>query len=332
MRLALVALAPLVAAALSSPASAKEPLFQYKGKTYQATDLSPSAQQALYDLEADTAARYEAFADQAILDVYFDDLAKSTGKPRKDVEDNAFKAAEPTDKDVNDWYEANKGRLPPGYKLEQIKGDVKTLLKGEQKKKQREALLAKLKKDGTAKYLGAEPVAPVVKIDTLGYPVKGSKDAKLTIVEFADYQCPHCKAAVDDIEKILKKYDGKVNLVFMDFPINPSGISTLVADGAFCAEKQGKYWEYHDLAYANQRTLDKDSPAKLAKELKLDEKAFGDCFATSAPKDRVAKARSEGDRVGVGGTPTLFLNGKRVKSHEEAELEKAIDSALKGGV
>lgn len=317
--------------AFVTPILAAAALFTYKGKTYSGSDLPPSAQQSYYELEAEQYARFEAFADQAILDVYFEEAAKTAGKPRKEIEEAAFPASEPGDKEVNDWYEANKNRLPPGYKLDQIKGDVKTLLKGEQKKKQREDLIAKLKKDGTAKFLGVEPVAPFVKIDTLGYPVKGKKDAKLTLVEFADYQCPHCKAAVADVDAVLKKFDGKLNLVFMDFPINASGISTIVAHGAYCAEKQGKYYEYHDLAYEQQKTLDKDAPAKLAKELKLDEKAFSACMATNEPKDRVAKARGEGDRVGVSGTPTLFLNGRRVRSHEPKELEKAVEAALKGG-
>lgn len=316
----LLAMLPLLASSL----------FQYKGKTYTAADLTPAQQQAYFDLEQETFGRLEAFADQAILDTYFDDLAKSAGKPRKDLEDEAFKTSEPSDKEINDWFESNKGRLPPGYKLEQIKSDIKTLLKGEQKKKARDALIAKLKKDGTAKVLAASPEAPFVKIDSLGYPVKGKKDAKLTIVEFADYQCPHCRAAASDIDKILKKFDGQVNLVFMDFPINQSGISTIVAHGAYCAEKQGKYYEYHDLAYAQQKTLDKDSPQKLAKELKLDDKAFVACLSTSEPDQRVAKARLEGDRVGVNGTPTIFLNGRKVKSHEEADLSKAIEGALKG--
>lgn len=318
----LLAALPLLAASL----------FQYKGKTFSPADLTPAQQQAYFDLEQETFARQQAFADQAILDTYFAEGAKAAGKDEKDFEAAAFKTTEPTEKEINDWFESNKGRLPPGYKLEQIKPDIKNLLMGEQKKKARDELLAKLKKDGTAKVLAVEPEAPLVKIDTMDYPAKGSKDAKLTLVEFADYQCPHCRAAVEDVEKILKEFSGKVKLVFMDFPINQSGISTIIAHGAYCADKQGKYYEYHDLAYEQQKTLEKDSPQKLAKELKLDEKAFTACLSSTAPNERVAKAQVEGRRVGVNGTPTIFLNGRKVRSHEQADLKKAIEKALKGGV
>src|SRR5262245_14065950 len=117
-------LLPLFAVFLSSSAFSADALFEYKGKAYHAMDLSPAAQQAYYAIQAESYARLEAFADQAILEVYFDEQANATGKPRKELEEAAFKATEPSDKDVNDWYEANKNRLPPGYKLEQIKGDV----------------------------------------------------------------------------------------------------------------------------------------------------------------------------------------------------------------
>ena len=326
----------LVAAAISSAAGASsapaaEALFKYKGKTYSGADLSPAAQQALYEQKEDAYVKLQGFVDQAILDLYFDELSATEKKPRQELEESAFHVNEPSTKEVSDWYEANKGKLPPGYKLEQISGDIKQLLKGEQKKKLREALVEKVKRDGAAATMAEEPTPPTVKIDTLGYPVKGDKDAKLTLVEFADYQCPHCRAAVDDIEKTLKKYAGKVNLIFIDYPINASGISKLVAEGSICAERQGKYWEYHDLAYAKQHDLKPDGATMLAKELKLDEKKFADCLALPDGKERVAKARAEGDRVGVTGTPTIFLNGKRVHSHDPADLSSAIDKALKGG-
>jgi protein-disulfide isomerase len=65
----------------------------------------------------------------------------------------------------------------------------------------------------------------------------------VTIVEFADYQCPHCKIAAESLKKVTEKFKGKVRLVFMDYPINPSGISRAVAEASHCALEQGKFWE-----------------------------------------------------------------------------------------
>ena len=138
----------------------------------------------------------------------------------------------------------------------------------------------------------------------------------------------HCKAAKATLDKLMKTFDGKVRLVFIDFPVNPSGISLEVAHGAFCAGKAGKYWQYHDLAYERQSALDQASPAALAKDLKLDEKAFDACMKSDEPKKFVAKSKAEGDKIGISGTPALFLNGKKVKGYDEQTLAAEIQKML----
>jgi protein-disulfide isomerase len=101
-----------------------------------------------------------------------------------------------------------------------------------------------------------------------------------------------------------------------------------VAHGAVCADEQGKYWPYHDKAYAAQRELSQESPLKLARELKLDEAKFQACMASSKPKDRVNQDRAEGERLGISGTPAIFINGRRIRSYEVDDLKKAITQAL----
>jgi protein-disulfide isomerase len=317
-------------AAVAPRVFAADTLFTYKGKTYEPKDLTPAMQSTLHDLRMENYLRMQAFADETVYQDYIADGAKKAGKPEKDFEDSLFKVSEPSDKEVADWFEGNKGRLPPNYTLDQIKGDIKTLLKGESKKKQREDLLAKLKKDGGFTLAVGEPVPPEFKIDAEGYPTKGPQAAKVRIIEFADFQCPHCKHAVDLLDKALKKYDGKVSLTYLDFPIKGE-VSNQLAYGAFCADKQGKYWEFHKLAFDKQGTLNKDSSKDLAKELKLDEAKFADCLKSGEAEKRVAKSRAEGERIGITGTPGLFVNGRRVALHEDDDLYKEIDRALKGG-
>jgi len=325
-----IRLAACVAASVLFASSAHAELFKYKGKAYDAKDLSPTMQQNLHELQSESFLRMESFVDQVIFETYVEDEAKKAGKTRAQIEEGLFKTSEPSDKEVAEWYEGNKGRLPPGYKLEQIAGDIKQLLKGEQKKKQFQELMAKIKKDGNVTLGFAEPEAPFFKIDTAGYPVKGAAAAKLTIVEFADYQCPHCKQAGAAIEKVLKKFDGKVNLVYMDFPVKGEA-STVVSHGAVCADQQGKFWEYNTMAFDQQQTLTKDSPAALAKSLKLDEGKFKTCMESKAPAEKVAKAKAEGDKIGLTGTPGLFLNGRRLRGFDEEELMREIEKAVKKG-
>ncbi len=303
-------------------------IFKYNGKTYTSADLPASARQNLHDLEIESFARTEALAEQAMIDIWLDEQAAAKKKPRSEIEAAVFNAAEPTPKEIETWYEENKNRLPPGYKIEQISADIKNLLIGEARKKSREKVVADLKKTGIYSLLITEPEAPIFNIDTAGYNSKGSGSAKVTITEFADYQCPHCKAAKATLDKLMKTFDGKVRLVFIDFPVNPSGISLDVAHGAFCAGKAGKYWQYHDLAYERQTTLDKNSPVALAKDLKLDEKAFDTCMKSDEPKKFVEKSKAEGDKIGISGTPALFLNGKKVKGYDEQSLAAEIQKML----
>lgn len=332
MILRLACLAGLVlTGSMAYAAPEDEALFTYKGKAYAVKDLPPSQQQILHDLKSENFMRLESFVDQVLIEQYIDAEVKSRNKPRADVEEDILKVPEPNDKALSDWYEANKSRLPPQYKLEQIRDDIRKLLKQEGKKKVREELVQKLRKEGKLELAFKAPVAPTVGIAIDGMPMKGPKDAKVTIVEFADYHCPHCKEAVEVIGKILKKYDGKVRFVFMDFPLQAGGGSEKVALGAYCAEKQGKYWEYHDLAYAKQKDMRADAqngPTTLAKELKLDEKKFDECLKSSEASARIAKSRAEGDRVGVTGTPAIYVNGQRVRGHDAEEIENAIKSAL----
>ena len=164
-------------------------LFKYNGKTYSSADLPASARQNLHDLQIETFARTEALAEQAMIDIWLDEQAAAKKKPRSEIEATVFNAADPTPKEIETWFEENKNRLPPGYKLEQISGDIKNLLIGESRKKSREKVVADLKKSGTYTLLMTEPEAPTFKIDTTGYNSKGSSSAKVTITEFADYQC-----------------------------------------------------------------------------------------------------------------------------------------------
>lgn len=310
--------------ALAQPAA----LFSYQGQEVKASDLSVADQLGLFEIEEERFVRLTAKIDDLILAQHFAALAKTKGVSRSDIEKKELAVADPSDKDASKWFEENKSRLPSHYSLDQIRDEIKSHLREESLKTKKAELLRKLKDQGSAKVLVEVPKAPAVAIKTDGRPERGTKSAKVTIVEFADYQCPHCKSAGESIDKILKTFDGKVKLVFLDFPINPSGISLAVAHGAVCADEQGKYWPYHDKAYAAQRELSQESPLKLARELKLDEAKFQACMASSKPKDRVNQDRAEGERLGISGTPAIFINGRRIRSYEVDDLKKAITQAL----
>ena len=128
-------------------------------------------------------------------------------------------------------------------------------------------MIEKIKKETSFEFLLKKPIAPVVNINIDGFPMTGNKKSEVTVVEFADYQCPHCKHAYEIMKKLKKDHKDKFKLVFIDFPINRSGISRKVAEGAYCAMQQGKFWEYHGAAFDAQSSLNNDSAKSLAEGL-----------------------------------------------------------------
>ena len=325
MRVGVVFLATMGFASLASA----ETLFTLGGKSWTKAELSPAQQQQMYDIDHERFEKMQRFVDDVIFNMWLNDEVKRTGSTRAKVEEDFTKVKEASDKEAKDWFDKNKDRIP--YPFEQIKGEIKKLLANEKIQEKRTKVVADYKKKNNFSPAATEPAAPVVQIASDGFPSMGPATAKVTIVEFADYQCPHCKMAADALKKVMGKMKDRVRLVYMDFPINPSGISLTVAHGAVCADEQKKFWEYNAKAFDMQKSLANESPMAIAKELKLDEAAFGACMASTRPAEKVAKAKAEGERLGVTGTPAIYINGVRAAhAHTPEEIEAAINKAIKG--
>ena len=314
--------------AVAQVATAQEAFFTYKGKAYQMSDLPGSLQQMRFDTDYEHFEKLKRVGDAAVFEMYVDEEVKKSGKTKEKIEEEFSKSKDPSEAEMKVWYEKNKERIP--YPFEQIKDEVKKFLINEKIVEKRTKFIDDLKKKGNFSLAAKEPIAPLVNLVTDGYPAKGGASAKVQIVEFADYQCPHCKHMVEPMKKVLAKYKDKIRLVFMDYPINPSGISLTIAHGAVCADQQKKFWEFHYMAFDKQSTLSKDSPGQFAKELKLDEAAFTKCLTAPETLAKVAKSKAEGEKAGITGTPAIFMNGRRANvGHDEEALTKEIEKALK---
>ena len=150
-----------------------------------------------------------------------------------------------------------------------------------------------------------------VTIDTTGSPVRGDAHAPVTIVEFSDFQCPHCKHLQPILERVLDQYRGQVKVVFKNFPltsVHPD--SAGAAAGAVAAGKQGKFWEFHDRLFGGDQEHEAMGDLeKIAKDLKLDVKKWqGDLEAARA---QVAKDRADGDKLDINATPTIYIDGRK---------------------
>ncbi|MGE5788221.1 MAG: DsbA family protein [Myxococcales bacterium] len=190
-------------------------------------------------------------------------------------------------------------------------------------------VLADLKRmEDQNKPLSPDKQAAIAKNDA---PSFGPQDAKVTIVEFSDFQCPFCSRGANAVTDIKKKYAGKVRVVFRQFPLSFHDKAHLAAEAALAAHAQGKFWEFHDKMFANQSALDRASLEKFAGELGLKVDAFKKALDDKTYAAQVDADMKMGTDVGVQGTPSMFINGKKVQNATDSEaIGKTIDELLKG--
>ena len=162
-------------------------------------------------------------------------------------------------------------------------------------------------------------------------PSIGPEDAKVVIVEFSDYTCPYCAKFANEVEpKILENYGDKVKFVFRDFPVHGE-IAYKGAEAADCAGEQGKYWEFHRILYEKQREWMSNTSMlyTYAEQLGLNVTAFKACLDSGKYKSEVDKDLQDGMSYGVTGTPTFFINGKKIVGYMPyEEFAKLIDKEL----
>ena len=162
--------------------------------------------------------------------------------------------------------------------------------------------------------------------------VKGSLSAPITIVEFSDFECSFCETffsqTLSDLET---KYidTGKVRFIYRDFPLEFHTNAQKAAEAAECAGEQGKYYEMHDKIFENQNAIGVNNLKTYAKQIGLDEGEFDVCLDSGAMAQEVAKDFSDGQKLGVSGTPTFFVNGtKLVGAQPLSAFEQIIEAEL----
>ncbi|MGV1099568.1 DsbA family protein [Thiovibrio sp. JS02] len=167
-----------------------------------------------------------------------------------------------------------------------------------------------------------------VNIDISGAPFLGPENAPVVIVEFSDFECPYCSKTVLLNEALLAKYPKQVKIVFKQFPLSFHKQAQPAALAALAAHHQGKFWQYHDLLFENQKALSDARYVEAAKQLGLDLQKFNSDRNSPGTRQQLENDINEGRKAGVRGTPSLFLNGRRVKDRNLESVEKMIEQEL----
>ena len=183
--------------------------------------------------------------------------------------------------------------------------------------------------------IGAIWISIVLKQEKVDYqlpagerPILGNPEATVVVEEFSDFQCPACRAAAPVVKSLINQYKDQIKFVYRHFPllkIHPRAYDAALASE--CANDQGKFWQYHDLLFANQPNFKKDQLISYARDLGLDESEFSACLRSRARKEVIDGDLSKAEELNLNSTPTFIVNGQIIRNWS-TELEPAIIRAL----
>jgi len=259
----------------------------------------------LYEMRSDT-------LEEMIRERLLEAEGKKRGIPSTAVVELEIKEMGPiADEEVAAFYKQNfegKGDVT----LEQVRPQIERYLQS-----RRAAEVPKRLREHAAVKLRL--VEPRFEVAADG-PSKGPADARITIVEFSDFQCPYCQRAVSTMNQVLEKYPADVRLVYRHLPlesIHPHARGA--AEAAVCADKQGKFWAYHDKLFENNRALAPADLQRYAGEVGLDPKLFEACLAEQPTKAKVDGDLGAARGAGISGTPAFVVNGKLLSGAQPAQ-------------
>lgn len=175
-----------------------------------------------------------------------------------------------------------------------------------------------------------QPTNPPKDVDEKVDHIWGNKNAKVTLIEYSDFECPYCLRHYDTTKQIQQTYSNDVRIVFRHFPLSFHPNAQKAAEASECAAVQGKFWEMHDKIFEANRAqkMGVDQWKSDAKDLGLDTVKFNKCLDGGEMAARVAADQSEGSNAGVGGTPATFVNGQMLEGALPFEtFKQAIEAA-----
>jgi protein-disulfide isomerase len=235
------------------------------------------------------------------------------------------KITEVSDAEVDAWFEANQARVGNRSK-EEIAPQIKQFLAQQRGGDVRNTYLASLREQYDVK-IRFEP--PRAKVEVANAPIKGGKDAAVTIVEFSDFECPYCSSVTPTLKKIEETYGDKVRIAFRHFPLGFHSKAQKAAEAAMCAQDQGKFWQMHDAMFGDQKQLEVAQLKATAANLGLDAEKFNECLDSGTHADAIKADMEAGQAAGVSGTPAFFINGRMVEGAVPYEqLASVIDAEL----
>jgi protein-disulfide isomerase len=299
--------------ASSAAPSQAEVLGKIDGKPVRRADLELETQRKLLEQQNESEQRklhslWLAFEDE-ISRRLFEKEATRRGVTVAELraEEIDKKVPAPTDDEVRAIYDANAADI--GVPFEIALEPIRKQMHQQAREESERAFAEKLREGVNIEYALPIPPLPRFEVADGGGFAAGPPTAKVTVVEFSDFQCPYCaqgRRVVDDLKRL---YPNEIRVVFRDFPLSQHTRARPAAYAAFCAGEQGKFWPYHDKLFDNQQALSESDLTRYAQEVGLTMDQYQSCLASERPAKAVDAHEAAGRALGVQGTPSIFING-----------------------
>ncbi len=230
----------------------------------------------------------------------------------------------PSAEEVETFYEANEATMR-GRGLDLVRGAIEQALRDDARKARTAELRLELEGKASVRVF-LEPLRHEVPIPASA-PSLGPEDAPVTIVQFTDYQCPYCRQAHPTVDRLRQEYEGRLRLVFRDFPLDFHERAFAASKAVRCAAEQGRFWSYHSGLFETPSDYSDEDFQKRAVALGIEQEAFDSCRASPRHDGSIESAMADGQKLGVTGTPTFFVNGQMLVGSPSLERFRRIINA-----
>jgi protein-disulfide isomerase len=292
-------------------------------------DIENSLRPLIFNVQEQVYALRKQDLELRVNDILLTQQAQKKGVTTRALLDTEVSAKVPavTDADAQAFYDQNKDRISGEFA--QLKPQIIQYVKEQKEDEATRAFAAQLRRASTIQINLTKPESPAFTIATDDQPAKGTAKASVTIVEFTDFQCPSCALQHPVMERIVSEFGDRVRFVVRDFPLSQHAEARKAAEAAEAAREQGKYWEYVSVLFRNQPALGVDKLKQYATEVGLDRAKFDTALDSGKFAEQVQRDLVDGRKLGINGTPTIYINGKRISDNSYESVKAAIEAALK---
>ncbi len=299
------------------------------GRPITSRDIEESLKALIYSVQEQVYLARKQDLDVRINDLLLEQESKRQNRTPEALLSNAIRARLPiiTDQQAKAYYEANQASFNGDFN--RYKLQIVEFLTRQEEQKLTTAYAAQLRRNAAIQIYLTPPEPPTFKIATDDQPTRGNAQAKVTVVQFTDFECPACAKQHSVFDRLMNEFGVQVKLVVRDYPLTEHQHAIKAAEAAEAARDQGKYWEYVAVLYANQSALKVENLKQYASQVGLDRAKFDAVLDSGRFNAQVQRDVSDGNKIGVNSTPVFFVNGKRVTDSSYEGLKTAIQASLR---